>query len=115
MNNYLVSVKYDFKELKKKDWIYDESSGTSNTNLPSCDQLPINVYEKMTVYWRIVRWIFRESSRHKSQYFKQAQIFRKQLLDSEDTYKYLDDTYYNNTLFSQISINHQMLIATAMT
>ncbi len=97
MNSYMVSLKYDFEELRSKHWLYTNSFTDISADIPVISKVDSRLHQLMLKLMEVVKWMQRESKNTTTKY-RATKTMIQELITPETAYIYLDFMYYNDTL-----------------
>ncbi len=97
MNNYMVSLKYDFEEFQPKHCLYTDTSADISNETPVISNIDPELHFYMSKLLIRVRWIIKESKNPYTD-FSQTKSLVNYLIKPRDACLCLDTMYYNNTM-----------------
>ncbi len=98
MNTYMISLKYDFDELKSKQLLYTACFTDSANNIQYFNDINSDLHNQMGKI--IVRQIFIQSNILRTIYTDDYRKYASQILTPREACHYLQHMYYNGMLYS---------------
>ncbi len=96
INNYMVSLKYDFEEFRSKHWLYTSTFADISADIPVILNVDSKLHQLMIRLMGVVKWIQQESKNSRTKY-PATKTMIKQLIISKAVGMFLDSIYHNNT------------------
>ncbi len=97
MNSYMVSLKYDFNELRLIHWLYTKKIENFSEDIPIINNVDSKLHQLMIKLLEVVKWIQRENRNSKTKY-PPTKTMIKELITSNAACTFLNTMYYNDTL-----------------
>ncbi len=94
MNNYMVSLKYEFRS---KHWLYTSTLADISADIPVISNVESKLHQLMIRLMGVVKSIQPESKNSRTKYTATKTMIQE-LISSKAARMYLDLMYYNNTL-----------------
>ncbi len=97
MNSYMVSLKYDFKELRAKHCLHTHFLATHVKELPVVPAPPDKLHKHMIKLLDMAKWIMQESINPKNKY-RMTKTVVHTLISPNEACLYVNTIYYNYSL-----------------